>query len=290
MPKFSLVVATKGRVVELDRLFASLIHRNAPEFECIVVDQNEDDRLAPLISAWSNEIAIKHIRCIPGLSRARNMGLQHVSGEIVSFPDDDCWYSAGLLRQVWEFFSQNLDYSMLSVGVKDEGGTASGNRWPCDSCDLSTANLFRTSVGYALFIRRQPEIQSMQFDESLGAGSGTPFACGEDTDYAFRLLRTGLRGRFDRRLTVHHPRRDMLSGQADAARAYSYGRGMGRVIRKQAKFPLLPAFITYDLVRTAASLLRGRGKPASLCLAHSRGIFDGYRERLTAVSRTSGES
>ena len=68
---------------------------------------------------------------------------------------------------------------------------------------------------------------AFQFDESLGVGSGTRFASGEDTDYVFRLLERGLKGRFDRRLTVYHPRRDMLSGGANAARAYSYGAGWG---------------------------------------------------------------
>ena len=48
----------------------------------------------------------------------------------------------------------NPGYALISAGVRDETGRLSGNRWLRDRCDLATANLFRTSVGMALFVRR----------------------------------------------------------------------------------------------------------------------------------------
>jgi hypothetical protein len=68
----------------------------------------------------------------------------------------------------------------------------------------------------------------------------------------------------------------MLSGGADAARAYGYGCGMGRVIRKRAKLPLLPAFVAFDFLRLAFSLFRGQFRPAWLCAVHGGGVFAGY--------------
>jgi GT2 family glycosyltransferase len=274
MPDFSLILATSGRTTELHRFFSSL-EAVGGDCECLVVDQNPDERLIPILAAWEGKLAITHLRSSPGLSRARNVGLAAASGEVLAFPDDDCWYSPSLLEEVRSFFSTKSEYTMLSAGVRDETGTLSGNRWVRGCCDLGTANLFRTSVGMALFVRRD-RAESFRFDESLGVGAGTRFASGEDTDYVFRLLQAGLKGRFDRRLTVYHPRRDMLSGGANAARAYSYGCGMGRVIRKQAKLPLLPAFVAFDLMRLAYSLLRGRPGPAKLCAVHGRGIFSGF--------------
>ena len=50
---------------------------------------------------------------------------------------------------------------------------------------------------------------------------------GEETDFILRLLATGLRGRFDRGLHIHHPRRDMLSGTVSLERAKKYGAAMG---------------------------------------------------------------
>ncbi len=276
MPDFSLILATAGRTTELHRFFASLEAAGGGDCECIVVDQNPDDRVQPVLSTWAGRTAITHLRSSPGLSHARNVGLEAAKGEVLAFPDDDCWYSPHLLDEVRSFFADNRGYALLSAGVRDELGTLSGNRWVRDRCDLATANLFRTSVGMALFVRRDRVSGAFEFDESLGVGAGTRFTSGEDTDYVFRLLEAGMKGRFDRRLTVYHPRRDMLSGGASAARAYGYGCGMGRVIRKQGKLPLLPAFVAFDAMRLGYSLLRGRPGPARLCAVHGRGILSGY--------------
>jgi len=232
--------------------------------------------LADLLRRWTARINIKHLRSSIGLSHARNVGLLRATGEFLAFPDDDCWYTPRLLPNVLDFFTKHPDYGVLSVGVRDSANTVSGNRWIRDACDLTTTNLFRTSVGYSLFLRRQAIAGFPQFDESLGVGAGTPFASGEDTDYVFRLLSSGLKGRFDRRLTIHHPRGDMFSGRADSDRAFSYGCGMGRVIRNREKFPLLPAFVAYDFARAAAGALCGRLDAAALCVAHGRGICFGY--------------
>ncbi len=275
-PKFSLIMATCGRAVELDRFFQSIARSPFRDFECIIADQNHDDRLASLIARWNDEIPIKHLRCSRGLSHARNVGLLNARGEILAFPDDDCWYAPGLLAKIADFFAANPGYALLSVGVRDEAGEISGNRWMSDACDLATANLFRTSVGYALFVRRKSLDGLPQFDESLGVGAGTPFASGEDTDYVFRLLAKGLKGRFDRSLTIHHPRGDMFSGRPTPERAFSYGCGMGRVIRKRDKFPLLPAFVAIDFIRAAYGLCCGKPGAAALCSAHGRGICAGY--------------
>ena len=211
------------------------------------------------------------------MSHARNVGLTWATGELLAFPDDDCWYSPGLLRQVRSFFAENPGYSLLSVGVRDERGTLSGNRWVSDRCELATANLFRTSVGMALFVRRGRVADSFRFDESLGVGAGTRFASGEDTDYVFRLLEAGLKGKI-------RPQPDGLSSASGhverrsrmRSAPYGYGCGMGRVIRKRAKLPLLPAFVAFDLLRLVLSLLRGKPGPAWLCAVHGRGVFAGY--------------
>jgi len=277
MPKFSLIIATCGRTDELHRLFASINSDRCIDYECIVVDQNPDERLQPVLAQWQARLPIKRVSSSPGLSHARNVGILHATGEILAFPDDDCWYSPKLLQNVAAFFEQNDDYAMLSVGVRDECGVSSGNRWIRDACNLATANLFRTSVGFALFLRRDLITDGLRFDESLGVGSGTAFASGEDTDLVFRLLEAGLRGRFNRALTVYHARHDMLSGQTTEDRAFSYGCGMGRVIRKRAKLPLMPAFVGFDFLRTLYSLSRGKIGPALLCAAHGRGVFAGYQ-------------
>ena len=50
LPSFDLVVATVDRTEELDRLLDSLAAQDYPRLRVIVVDQNEDERLVPILS------------------------------------------------------------------------------------------------------------------------------------------------------------------------------------------------------------------------------------------------
>ena len=189
MPGFSLILATSGRTAELHRFFASLEAAGAGDCECIVVDQNPDDRLRPILAAWERSNFDQTPEVVAGVVACEECRAGGATGEVLAFPDDDCWYSPGLLREVRSFFSANPSYSLLSVGVRDESGTLSGNRWVRDRCELATANLFRTSVGMALFVRRDGVADSFRFDESLGVGAGTRFASGEDTTMSFACWR-----------------------------------------------------------------------------------------------------
>src|ERR1700742_1620555 len=97
-PLFSLVVSTKGRTSELIPLLESLQRQTFRDFDVLVVDQNEEASLVPLLSqAWG--FPLKHLRCPGerGLSRGRNVGWRACAGRFVAFPDDDCWYEPDFL-------------------------------------------------------------------------------------------------------------------------------------------------------------------------------------------------
>jgi glycosyltransferase involved in cell wall biosynthesis len=283
MPHFSLVVATKDRTMELARLLGSLACQETRDFEVIIVDQNPDDRLCKLLSDWSIQvnragqngekpINITHLRCSPGLSRARNLGLAHSSGDILAFPDDDCWYPNDTLQRVEEWFRHNKRYGILSVASRDEGGRTSGNRWPQSNCDLNRLNVFRASVSYALFVRRPTTPMTLHFDESLGLGAGTKFGAGEDTDFVLRLMGQGILGRFVSRISVGHP----LKGYANAQRASLYGQGWGRLLNKHSLPVHCLAFVSLDLARAAIRLTLGDRRGATMLWAHGTGIISSY--------------
>jgi glycosyltransferase involved in cell wall biosynthesis len=279
MLKCSLVIATYGRTAVLEDFFESLMQQGNAEMECIVVDQNPDDRLVEILERWEQRLAIKRVRSTPGLSRARNVGLQHVTGDVIAFPDDDCWYTPALLENVCVWFEEHREFQVLTVGAVDRAGGASGNRWVQDRCEIKAVNAFRTTFSPSLFLCRTEGFPDVRFDEGLGVGGGTPYSSGEETDYVLKLLKAGVRGYFDRSMQVGHPKRDMLSGSVEGERAMGYGRGMGYVLRKHSMLLLSAAFVLYDMLRSALVAARGDLRASSLCIQHARGIASGYTAR-----------
>ncbi len=279
MPRFSLVIATLGRTEELAKLLASIASQGRSDVEVLVVDQNADDRVAPLLRGVPERVSVRHLRVAErNVSAARNAGLDQARGEIVAFPDDDCWYPAGLLDEVDGWFRAHGEYAVLAVGAVDDQGLSSGNRWVQDACEIRSWNALRTTFCSSLFISAVERSREVRFDPSL--------ARGEETDFILRLLGSGrrgssergsgLRGRFDRRLHIHHPRRDMMSGTVTRERARSYGAGMGRLVRRHSLFVLWASLLGYDLARTVLVSLRGRFGDAVFCLAHAEGLFAGF--------------
>jgi glycosyltransferase involved in cell wall biosynthesis len=269
MPRFSLIVPTLGRTIEIAELFASIDDQNRSDVELIIVDQNDDDRLVPLIKTLPPGMAVRHIRLKEkNPSSARNAGLEVASGEIIAFPDDDCWYPPHLLDRVDRWFQGNGRYGVLAVGALDGNGECSGNRWPQNACDISPLNALRTTFCSSLFISSGQLGRAVRFDPNLFPG--------EETDVVLRLLATGVRGRFDRGLYIHHPRRDMLSGTVSRNRATKYGAAMGILVRRHSLVLLWIGLMTYDVARALLVSARGRFVDAGYCLAHSKGLFLGF--------------
>jgi glycosyltransferase involved in cell wall biosynthesis len=249
------------------------------DFEVILVDQNEDDRVLLLIEEFQFRLSLIRISTGKGACRARNAGMLRASGEIIAFPDDDCWYPQGLLKNVDRWFQDYQHYSIFAVGAVDEDGIPSGNRWLQDQCDLHPINIFRTTFCSSLFMRRE-SLQGVTFDEGIGPGSSRGFGCGDETDFVLKIMAAGVRGRFDRTWKIGHPRRDMLSSGVSRGRAVTYGAGMGHVLRKHSLFSLWLGLLTYDLLRGVVVVMVGRVSAASACFAHATGLIRGFSLRL----------
>jgi glycosyltransferase involved in cell wall biosynthesis len=275
MLDFSLVVPTYGRTTELHEFLTSLLTQKGMDFEVLIMDQNEDDRIVLLLKEFTALPKCRHFRTSKGASKARNIGLAEATGRIIAFPDDDCWYTPNLMRNVLSWFDQSPAYAILAVGAVDEKGLPSGNRWIQSKCDIRPINAFRTTFCSSLFIRNCVEMKEARFDEAIGPGTNTGLG-GEETDYIFQLLERGLRGRFDRTWKIGHPRRDMLSGTIEADRAVRYGVGLGRILRRRSLFKTWCVLMTYAVGRWLGVLIAGKRAAADLCFANLRGLYDGF--------------
>ena len=275
-PRFSLIVATLRRTSELSRLLASLERQTHRSFEVIVVDQNEDDRLVPVLALWRSHFPIRHLRSKKGLSRARNHGLTEASGEIITFPDDDCWYAPDTLEKVEAWFAAHLQFGVLSTSATDESGRLAAGRWLPASTEITRGNVFRTHISFSLFFRRIAISAAMGFDEHLGLGSGSKYGSGEETDCVLRVMSLGYRAWYERSLAIFHPARLPDSSSAAQSRAMSYGLGFGHVLRHHKIF-FPRAF--YLCLRPAGGWLISillRRQLAKIYFATLRGRLEGY--------------
>ena len=121
--RFDLVVATVDRTTDLETFLDSLEEQTHRHFRVVVVDQNADGRVTELLASH-HALEVTHLRSQRGLSRARNVGLCALTGDVVAFPDDDCRYAPDLLERVARRFAgdQALD-GLTGRAVGDDGAT-----------------------------------------------------------------------------------------------------------------------------------------------------------------------
>src|SRR6185295_9143195 len=263
------------------RFLRELDRQTFRDFELIVVDQNPDDRLAGILKSFNERFTIVRARSEKGLSRARNVGLRIITGDIVAFPDDDCWYPSELLERVKNFFDTHPELHGLTGRPIGERGQTVLGQYDGKAGQLTKFNVWRRINSNTLFLRRDVVARVGGFDESLGVGSGTPWGSSEDIDYPLRALRDGFKIFYDPSFSIFHPDDTAdkdLSFRTQKAYAYSLGRG--RVLRKH-HYPTW--FLAYNLIGplrpSFIAMLRGRLQEARYFWLLTEGRLRGWLDR-----------
>lgn len=197
------------------------------------------------------------VQTIPGrvsLSKARNMLIARALQDglddqaVVTFPDDDAWYPAGVLEHILSRFAAEpmLDLWFCRYGLVPALDPAVAER----------AATLQTVLSYAssntIVIRGQLLKQLGSFDENLGVG--TAAGGGEDTEFASRAYHGARHTRFldvkaighreiDRRIKVRYyagslqaiAQNRRLSREAAVALARKLLVGCAYVSRRQMK-------------------------------------------------------
>jgi glycosyltransferase involved in cell wall biosynthesis len=270
----SLIVATYNRGAELERLLASLDAQTYRHFEVIVVDQNQDERLMPVLERYSR-LDIRHIPSDIGVSRARNAGLRVCSGELVAFPDDDCWYhSSDLLAQVVPWFEQHPDYDGLLTGMRDVEGKSMGPKWQPGRGARGKLTVLWCALGWNFFFRRHAAERIGFFREDIGPGTPSPYQSGEDLDYVVRAVEQGSRMWLEPSLSIHHPHKEDRPPEKE----FAYHRGVGYVWRIHG-YPLWWCLFEVgfrSLGGSAFYLCKGNRKKARSYLLRAKAQWLGY--------------
>jgi len=202
--KFSLIIATLERVDTIPLLLDSMLQQRYSNFEVIIADQNNDDRIDEICKRYSKQINVKIVKVQRiGLSTARNIGLAHATGEIVSFPDDDCIYDKHTLEEVCIFFNKKPDFDILSISTVDPLTNQQLSYTPLKyETIIDISNIFYSVTSIGIFVK--DKWKNVFFDEKLGVGG--EFNSSEEMDYIVCILKNGVKAFYDPSIKVYHPK------------------------------------------------------------------------------------
>ncbi len=272
--RFSLVVATLGRDREVAAFLESVRNQGRNDLEVVVVDQNDDDRLGPILDDFRASFPTRRERStVRQSSHARNLGLRLSRGEIVAFPDDDCLYPPGLLDRVDNAFARDEKLVVLTGPALSLEGDLGSGRWRKRGGTIDIRNVWTSVIEFNLFVRRSVADAIGGFDCKLGVGS--KYGSAEGNDFVLRALQLGGHGIYDPQLRVIHPDKQLTPVAVE--RAYRYGTGLGFVMHRHA-VPL-DILLTF-LIRPAGGwllvLIRLRSLQAAYHWHTLRGRWHGY--------------
>jgi ADP-heptose:LPS heptosyltransferase/glycosyltransferase involved in cell wall biosynthesis len=285
-PRVSLVVSTINRARELTRLMDSLLGQEFKDFEILVVDQNWDDRIVPVLEPYQSQLKISRIKTPGrhGISSGRNDGWRQARGDVILFPDDDCWYPSWFLRRGVEVLDKTCA-DLVSGRFADKSGRSINGRFASRAQFITRRSVWNAQSESATFFRRDLLEGLSGFDEGLGIGSSSPWQAAEGPDLILRALRSRSVCYYDPSLYGFHREYDLDDPTGEMARkGRVYGRGMGHVLRVHrygilrllywASRPLATAFI---------SAFSGRFHRAAYSLCVSVGRVEGWTGHVWAA-------
>jgi glycosyltransferase involved in cell wall biosynthesis len=273
----SLITCTLGRKDKLLRLLNSLQQQDSRQFQLILVDQNPPGFLDAELDPFKNLFSITHVRTAKGLSLGRNQGLRQAQGDLVAFPDDDCWYRPNTLAQVIGLFQAHGDLDFITGRTFDASNHPSLSPTLAVAARIGRDNYLVCGNSNSIFARTAALRRIGGFDERLGVGAATPFQSGEESDIVLSAIAADMRLAYFPELIVHHDQVDISNAAAYVERAEKYGAGYGAILRKHH---FGSAYVCFRVLRSMArSLLyftQLQWTEANYKRSWARGIWFGY--------------
>jgi len=198
----SVIIPTLGtRETELTRLFNSLRNQTNQDFEVVLVSQQNHEKVAELIA--QSGLTIKHIKIDKmGLSHSRNIGLKYVTGDIITFSDDDCWYNRTAFQEVSESFTNTND-AIVCFQIYDPDIDEYYKNYSNQPKDrLSFKEIFRKSSIEIFLNLKKVDKKHVSFDENFGLGAKYP--SGEENIFLAQLHRLGYKIAYIPKVVVYH--------------------------------------------------------------------------------------
>ncbi len=273
----SVVVSTLGRTDELVRLLDSLDAQSLRAFEVIIVDQNTDERLSPIISR-PRTFPLHRLRMPEGrgVSRGRNLGWRVAQAGTVIFPDDDCWYPEDYLESGIRLLDRTGAH-LVSGRCSNLDGRSINARLAGRAGPITRNNVWISQMEGMTFVRRTLLETLDGYDETLGIGADTPWQAAEGPDFILRALAQGHACHFDPALYGYHAEIDTVAPDASMmTKIRSYARGMGYVLGRHGYGRTAIAYWAGRSITNAARFALSNPRRARLAWTVAMGRLEGY--------------
>lgn len=184
------IVVPSVRSHTVSDTIAAIIGQTDPDWELIVSDQSGTDALVPVLGGFA-DARIRRAACPGrGASLARNFGVLHARGDVITFTDDDCRPRRDWVATIRALFRDPdlwmATGSLVAPPVKLEGFYAGADYVPAERRARPSEGGGRIySVTANAAYRRAAFAQAGPFDVCLSPG--TEFFGGEEDDHGRRM-------------------------------------------------------------------------------------------------------
>jgi glycosyltransferase involved in cell wall biosynthesis len=196
-PVFSIITPTYKRPALLCRNIRSVINQTFPDYEHIIVD--DDDNIGETGKAVSqfNDSRIRFLKNerSKGPAGAYNTGIINSKGRFLLFLDDDDEYYPEFLERMYRTFSAKPNVGFIWSGImlvkeSDTGSKSSEVIWPENIISTEKGIAIATSIGngFGLCVRREVQDKIGLYDENLRVGSDTDFMIRLAMNYSFSVI------------------------------------------------------------------------------------------------------
>lgn len=192
MPKVSLVMATYNDSPQyLNISITSIVNQTFKDWELIIVDDSDDDKIIKIIDQWgkrdSRIVIARNSQHKFGFVAALNYGLEKATGQYIGRMDsDDISYPERIEKEV-KYLDEysNIDVVGTQTAIINENGERTSSiRFPTTGFKLRLFQMLRCPMQHGtIMMRRQLIDGGIRYDES--------FKKSEDLELWLRLQKKG---------------------------------------------------------------------------------------------------
>jgi GT2 family glycosyltransferase len=264
--RVSVVVPTRNRPDQIGPCVESILANSYPSMELIIVDQSDARDSEAALIAFRQDPRLRYVATnTRGAARARNLGIESSSADLIAFTDDDCRVPTDWIDRIVELFDNEPTAGVIFGRVDIPENALEGDF-------LASFEPVRRSyegefprglepwgISANMAVRRKALDDIGGFDPLLGPGS--KFKAGEDVDFAIRAIARKWRVVTANEIPLLHL--GVRTGDAARMLLLGYMFATGAVFTKHLRLrtpgsaKLFAGFLRLQLGTVAKSLLRG---------------------------------